>query len=217
TVASLEAERDAAAAAYQEHAAALSKARGKSARRMGKAITELMHTLGMPNGTFEVAVSAEERERPSAGGADNIEFLVSANPGQPPRPLARIASGGELSRISLAIQVATAGHTGVPVLVYDEVDAGIGGGVAEIVGQRLAELATTRQLLCITHLPQIACFGTTHFVVGKRQQSGSTSTWIETLDGDERTIEIARMLGGLDITDTTIDHAREMLEKSCRS
>ena len=142
---------------------------------------------------------------------DRIEFLVSTNPGQPARALNKVASGGELSRISLSIEVATAQITGIPTLVFDEVDAGVGGGVAEIVGRRLSALAQHRQILCVTHLPQVAAQGQHHWTVQKQAHNGRTRTDIAVLNARDRIDEVARMLGGMKITPQTLAHAKEML------
>jgi DNA repair protein RecN (Recombination protein N) len=144
---------------------------------------------------------------------DRVEFLVTANPGQPPRPLHKVVSGGELSRISLAIQVITAQSSGVPTLVFDEVDVGIGGGVAEIVGQLLRRLGQKRQVLCITHLPQVACQGHHHLQVTKTTDQQNTTAHLQFLDETQRIEEIARMLGGIEITTQTLAYAREMLQR----
>ncbi|MCW8889053.1 MAG: DNA repair protein RecN [Sedimenticola sp.] len=198
---------------YFKNAQALSKARGKAAIKLSLQVTEGMHALGMPNGQFAVALESLPEEKASAQGIDRIEFLVSANPGHPPRPLAKVASGGELSRISLAIQVATASCTQVPTLIFDEVDVGIGGGTAEIVGRMLRALGTTQQVLCVTHLPQVASQGNHHLRVEKASQDHSIKTTLAELTGDARVEEIARMLGGITMTDQTLAHAREMIEQ----
>ena len=143
---------------------------------------------------------------------DNIEFLVSANAGQPVQPLAKVASGGELSRISLSIQVISAGSETIPTLIFDEVDSGIGGGVAEIVGQKLRALGAGRQVLCVTHLPQVAALAHQQMQVSKHSGKDTTHTRIRPLDGTERVDELARMLGGVKITRQTREHAREMME-----
>jgi DNA repair protein RecN (Recombination protein N) len=152
-------------------------------------------------------------DKASAQGLDRIEFLVTANPGHPPRPLAKVASGGELSRISLAIQVATASCTQVPTLIFDEVDVGIGGGTAEIVGRMLRELGTKQQVLSVTHLPQVASQGNHHLRVEKETQGDGIHTALAELAGDARIEEIARMLGGVEITAQTLAHAREMVSR----
>ena len=210
----LRADREAALAAYGEHARALSAARAEAAARLADTVTEAMQDLGMGGGRFSVALTALEPEAQGPGGMERVELLVSANPGQPLAPLAKVASGGELSRISLAIQVATAACGSVPTLVFDEVDVGIGGGVAEIVGRLLRDLGGQRQVLCVTHLPQVAAQAHHQLLVRKERRDGHTHTRIEPLDPEARVEEIARMLGGTEITARTRDHAREMLDRS---
>ena len=197
----------------QFHAACtrLTAARVAAAKTLSRRISELMQTLGMPGGVFEITVRALASDAASAHGADEIEFLVSANPGQPPRPLAKVASGGELSRISLAIQVAAAQSDALPCLVFDEVDAGVGGGVAEIVGRQLRTLGERAQVLCVTHLPQVASQSHAHVRVTKLTDGKTTRTMLRVLAADERVEEIARMLGGVSVTDTAREHAAEML------
>jgi DNA repair protein RecN (Recombination protein N) len=190
----------------------LTAARVAAAKNLSQRISELMQTLGMPGGVFGIAVRALDSEAASAHGADEIEFLVSANPGQPPRPLAKVASGGELSRISLAIQVAAAQSDALPCLVFDEVDAGVGGGVAEIVGRQLRTLGERAQVLCVTHLPQVASQAHAHVRVTKLTDGKTTRTVLTVLGADERVEEIARMLGGVSITDKAREHAAEMLK-----
>ncbi|MGH8458329.1 MAG: DNA repair protein RecN, partial [Nevskiales bacterium] len=208
-------QRDETAKAWREQAQALSQVRKKSARKLSGAITGIMRTLGMPQGEFRVALSAiNDDSTPRVQGLDQIEFLVSANPGQEPRPLAKVASGGELSRISLAVQVIAANAARVPTLVFDEVDAGIGGGVAEIVGRQLRTLGTQRQVLCVTHLPQVAAQARQQLQVRKEIKSGQTYTRIRPLDDRDRVEELARMLGGVDITAQTRAHAKDMLERA---
>ena len=146
-----------------------------------------------------------------AHGLDSIQFLISANPGQPRASLAKVASGGELSRMSLAIQVIASGGSAIPTMVFDEVDSGVGGGVAEMVGRRLAELGRERQVLCVTHLPQVASLADEHFRISKVSDGKLTRTTASILSHDERVEELARMLGGVEITRTTLDHAAEML------
>lgn len=199
---------------YLSQAKALSKSRLKAAKRLEKEVCAGIHSLGMPEGRFSINIQPLTEERASATGLDQIEFLVSANPGQPPQPLAKVASGGELSRISLAIQVATIRCGRIPTLIFDEVDAGIGGGVAEIVGQLLRQLGEKRQVLCVTHLPQVAAQGHQHLQVSKQTDSDSTRTNVRSLEQDEQIEEVARMLGGLEITSKTLDHAREMVANS---
>lgn len=195
---------------YADAALQLSEARSKAALDLGKHVSQLMQGLGMASGRFEVKVQPDPKSR-SAHGIDEVEFLVSANPGQPPKPLARVASGGELSRISLAIQVAAAQQGHAACMVFDEVDAGVGGAVAEIIGRRLRELGERNQVLCVTHLPQVAAQAHNQVRVAKLSVGQSTRTVVHALKDTERVEEIARMLGGVSITDTAREHAREML------
>jgi len=176
-----------------------------------------MQGLGMPGGIF--ATRLENREAAGCGehGMDDIEFLVSANPGQPPRSLAKVASGGELSRISLALQVATLNAIHLPCLIFDEVDAGVGGAVAEMVGRQLRALAVSRQVLCVTHLAQVAAQADRQLRVSKRTRGDATQTAVHSLEGTDRIEEVARMLGGAEITARTRDHAREMLESAAQA
>ena len=196
---------------FRAACAKLSAARVAAAGKLSRRISELMQTLGMPGGVFQIAVRALDGGAASAHGADEVEFLVSANPGQPPRPLAKVASGGELSRISLAIQVAAAQSDALPCLVFDEVDAGVGGGVAEIVGRQLRTLGERAQVLCVTHLPQVASQAHAHVRVTKLTDGKTTRTVLTVLGADERVEEIARMLGGVSVTDKAREHAAEML------
>ena len=175
-----------------------------------------MQQLGMPDGHIHIQVNGRDQGAFSTSGQDSIEFMVSANAGQPLLPLSKVASGGELSRISLAIQVVTAQYGEIPTLIFDEVDVGIGGGVAEIVGRMLRRLGTTRQVLCVTHLPQVAAQGHQHLKVQKTSNGGSVRTNLDALSGDSRVEEIARMLGGVKITDRTLAHAREMIDHAQR-
>ena len=197
---------------YLDSAAKLSARRDKAARRLSREVSANMQQLGMAGGQFEVRLQA--LEAPTANGLENIELWVSANPGQPLRPLARVASGGELSRISLSLQVLISQQLKVPTLVFDEVDVGIGGGVAEIVGRLLRQLGSERQVLCVTHLPQVAAQGHHHLYVSKHSDGRSTGSGISALQGDDRVGELARMLGGIEITEHTRAHARELLDKA---
>jgi DNA repair protein RecN (Recombination protein N) len=197
---------------YLAAAQRLGAGRRTAAHSLDGRVTALMQGLGMPGGVFRTRVDAHEPPEFSASGNDDVEFLVSANPGQPPRPLARVASGGELSRISLALQVAALEAEHLPCLVFDEVDAGVGGAVAEMVGRQLRELAAGGQVLCVTHLPQVATQSDHQLKVSKQTGAGTTRIRIEPLDQDGRVEEIARMLGGTTITDRTREHAREMLD-----
>ncbi len=194
---------------YQTAAATLRAARQKAATTLGTDVMARLKMLGMTNARFEVALSA--LEKPAAHGLDDIEFLISANPGQPLRPLAKVASGGELSRVSLAIQVVNAKHSPVPAMVFDEVDVGIGGGIAEVVGRLLRELGDYAQVFSITHQPQVAALGHQHLRVEKFVQDGHTSSRVRELAHDERIEEIARMSGGITITAETRKHAEAML------
>ena len=196
---------------YLEVAQVLSAARRKAATVLDRKVTDYMQSLGMPGGVFMTRVEPQAPPVFSAHGNDEIEFLVSANPGQPPRSLAKVASGGELSRISLALQVAAVEAAHLPCLVFDEVDAGVGGAVAEMVGRQLHALAARGQVLCVTHLPQVASQSDHQLRVSKHIAGGSTRTRIEVLDEPARVEELARMLGGTTITDRTREHAREML------
>ena len=189
----------------------LTTARRSAASQLSESVSILMQRLGMPGGKFQVDVRALAADAAGAHGADEVEFLVSANPGQPLRPLAKVASGGELSRISLAVQVAAAQTDALPCLVFDEVDAGVGGGVAEIVGRQLRTLGDRAQVLCVTHLPQVASQAHAHVRVAKLTDGKTTRTSLHTLTADERIEEIARMLGGVAITDKAREHAAEML------
>jgi DNA repair protein RecN (Recombination protein N) len=200
-----------AAAAYLQTAKSLSAGRRKAATRFSAAVTDAMSGLGMPGGVFEARLAVREDEEPRPSGMDDIEFRISANPGQAPMPLSKVASGGELSRMSLAIQVIASDGSLIPTMVFDEVDSGVGGGVAEMVGKRLHELGQSRQVFCVTHLPQVASLGDNHFRIMKVSDGKSTRTGITLLSAGERVEEIARMLGGVEITRRTRDHAAEML------
>jgi DNA repair protein RecN (Recombination protein N) len=201
----------AALARYRESAGALSAARRGAAKKLGAAVTGLMRQLGMPGGRFEVALEANGDGEPAAAGNDRVEFLVSANPGQPVKPVAKVASGGELSRISLAVQVAAAARHARSCMIFDEVDAGIGGGVAEIVGRKLRELGGRGQVLCVTHLAQVASQAHHQLRVAKLTDGRTSRTAVAALSADERVEELARMLGGVEITRKAREHAREML------
>ncbi|HDZ55714.1 MAG TPA: DNA repair protein RecN [Pseudomonas xinjiangensis] len=201
--------------AYREHykqaATQLSGARKKAAKQLADAVTSEIQQLGMPGGKIVVNLTEHKAESYSPHGFEGVEFLVSANPGQPAKPLAKVASGGELSRISLGIQVITAQTSRVPTLVFDEVDVGIGGPTAEIVGQLLRQLGSRGQVLTVTHLPQVAAQGHQHLFVRKEQTPESTRTCIDNLDKGGRVHEVARMLGGVDMTEESLAHARKLL------
>jgi DNA repair protein RecN (Recombination protein N) len=175
---------------------------------MSREVTRAMQDLSLAGGRFEVQLVESE---PSSTGSERAEFLVAGHAGSTPRPLAKVASGGELARISLAIAVIAATATPVATLIFDEVDAGIGGAVAETVGRLLKQLGQQRQVLCVTHLPQVAARGDQHFVVSKATVDGRPVSRIERLERKARIEELARMLGGVEITETTRKHAREML------
>jgi DNA repair protein RecN (Recombination protein N) len=198
---------------YRAAARSLSEARTTAATALSGQITQLMQALGMAGGRFEVSLAPSEAEF-SAHGSEEVEFLVSANPGQPPKALAKVASGGELSRISLAIQVAAAAKNSGLCMVFDEVDAGIGGAVAEIVGRQLRDLGARAQVLCVTHLAQVAAQAHNQFRVTKQSEGKMTRTSVEPLAPDQRVDEIARMLGGVDISDQARAHARDMLARA---
>jgi len=205
----LEATLKTARADYEIAAKKLTQQRQKTIKTFSNQITERMQTLGMPGGKFGVHI--EPLNEPSAYGLERIEFQVSANPGQPLQSLSKVASGGELSRISLAIQMMAAQTDTTPTLIFDEVDVGIGGGTAEIVGNLLRTLGETSQVLCVTHLPQVASKSHHHLQVQKQAIDGNTVTQIQILNLDQKIQEIARMLGGLKITKQTLAHAKEMI------
>ena len=210
-IASLTSETVALEQQYQQLSVQLSEQRQVAAQKLQSQISMMIKELGMPQGEFLVAMSNLESSTPKLNGKDKIEFLVSANPGLPAKPLAKVASGGELSRISLAIQVTTANDKTTPTLIFDEVDSGIGGGVAEIVGQKLRSLSQYRQVMCVTHLPQVAAQAHHHLYVEKNNKSDITSSQVRLLQDEERVEEIARMLGGVTMTANTLAHAQEML------
>ncbi|MCU1718821.1 DNA repair protein RecN [Pseudomonas sp. 5P_3.1_Bac2] len=199
---------------YQEKASELSALRHNAASQLASAVEAEMQSLGMPGGRFTIALTATGTADPQPHGLDQLEFLVSANPGQPLKPLAKVASGGELSRISLAIQVITAQTSRVPTLVFDEVDVGIGGPTAEVVGQLLRRLGERGQVLTVTHLPQVAAQGHQHLFVHKLRDSDATRTAVSKLSAQQRVEEIARMLGGVDLTEESLAHARQMVSSA---
>jgi len=199
---------------YTTAATLLSDARAQAAITLGTRVSELIAELGMGGGRLEITLEPSAKSTPETNGRERVEFLVSANPGQPPRALRKVASGGELSRISLAIEVAALGLDEVGTMVFDEVDSGIGGAVAEVVGQKLRRLGSQRQVLCVTHLAQVAAQGHQHFCVSKVSDGQSTQTRIDSLDEKSRRDEIARMLGGIDITRETLAHAKQMLARA---
>lgn len=198
------------AQALNKLAQKLSEQRTKAASKLTKAIDEQLQKLGMKHCTCNIALNTNT-EKPKATGFEQTEFLISTNPGQPAQPLQKIASGGELSRISLAIQVITAQTSTVPTLVFDEVDVGIGGATADIVGQLLSQLGKCAQIISVTHQAQVAAHADQHYLVSKQSDGNKTSTQMQLLDDNERIEEVARMLGGVSITEATLEHAREML------
>ncbi|HYI12982.1 MAG TPA: DNA repair protein RecN [Thermoanaerobaculia bacterium] len=206
--------------AYRKAAEKLSAARKKAARAFEQAIQKELNDLAMERTTVKVEVTTRD-SAPAADGLDRIDILIAPNRGEEPKPMQRIASGGELSRIQLAIAAAlfrNSNRTAAATLVFDEIDAGIGGRVAEIVGRKLQQLAARNQVICVTHLPQIASFGTTHFYVWKEDAAGHTRARIRRLDdAEERVSEIARMLGGEKVTASAVAHARELLGASARA
>ncbi|MDH4004897.1 MAG: DNA repair protein RecN [Gammaproteobacteria bacterium] len=207
----LEQEAQDAEDAFRDLAGELSRLRKISARKFASAVSDAMAGLGMPGGKFEIALEPLAAGTERASGLDDIEFLISANPGQPAMPLSKVASGGELSRMSLSIQVIASDGSTIPTMVFDEVDSGVGGGVAEMVGRRLAEVARDRQVLCVTHLPQVASLANHHIRISKVTDGKATRTGAHVLDQEERVDELARMLGGVQITAKTREHAAEML------
>jgi len=205
-------ERDRHLAAWNAAATSLSKVRHAAATRLGDEVTALMAGLGMAGGVLRIELADETGADPDPQGRERCEFLVSANPGQPPRALRKVASGGELARISLAIEVATLGSDTIGCMVFDEVDTGIGGAVAEVVGQKLRALGERCQVLCVTHLPQVAAQGHAHLRVSKSTDGTSTRTEVNALDTAGRREELSRMLGGVEITKQTRAHAKQMLD-----
>lgn len=206
----LEQAEAAADRAYQAAARSLSRQRAKAAPQLSRAVTQAMQGLGMVGGVFEAALAPAAT--PTAHGVDEVAFLVAAHPGVAPRPIGKVASGGELSRISLAIAVTTSALGAVPTLIFDEVDAGVGGAVAETVGRLMQQLGRDRQVLAVTHLPQVAACADHHLVVAKQRSQAGTTSRVQPVHGPERVAEMARMLGGERTTDATLAHAREMLE-----
>ncbi len=213
SVEQLETDLDQQLTVYRELADELSERRQKAAANLDQRIASELQQLSMPAVQFVTHLSPTNNAEPSAHGHEDIEFLVSTNPGQPARPLAKVASGGELSRISLAIQVVVAQTSTTPTLIFDEVDVGIGGGTAEVVGRLLRALGSNGQVLCVTHLPQVAAQCHQHLFVSKFTEQDATFSRIESLDDNGRVSEVARMLGGVDMTEQTIAHAREMFSK----
>ncbi|WP_135382098.1 DNA repair protein RecN [Vibrio tasmaniensis] len=188
----------------------LNKSRTRYAKELNKLITQSMHELSMEKAQFAIEVN-NTNTHPSPLGMDNVTFIVSTNPGQPMQPIAKVASGGELSRISLAIQVITAQKVDTPSLIFDEVDVGISGPTAAVVGKMLRKLGESTQVMCVTHLPQVAGCGHQQLFVAKNTKSGKTETQMHTLDEQQRVSELARLLGGSQITESTLANAKELL------
>ncbi len=205
----IQADLDKARDDYLFSAGELSLKRQITAATLSEQVTQVMQQLGMEEGQFLIGI--EPHQEPANHGTDSIRYLVSTNSGQAPKPLSKVASGGELSRISLAIQVIMSESSKIPTLIFDEVDSGVGGGVAEIVGKKLRLLGRDRQVFCVTHLPQVASQAHHHYRVTKTSERGETSTEVVPLSNEERLEEVARMLGGVTITAQTRAHASEML------
>ena len=208
-LAALEAAEKKEEEAYMAEARALSKARTKAAPQLAKAVTQAMQGLGMQGGRFEVAL--QKAEQPSSGGLEEISFLVAGHAGSTPRPVGKVASGGELSRIALAIAVTTSRLGTAQTLIFDEVDSGVGGAVAETVGRLMKQLGRDRQVLAVTHLPQVAACADHHLVVAKQADASGPSSNVAAVHGEQRVAEVARMLGGERLSGTTLAHAKEML------
>jgi DNA repair protein RecN (Recombination protein N) len=216
SLATLERHTTEARAQFLDAARALSVKRAAYAAALSGAVSGLLVELGMPHGEFRVELQPKPSERADATGLERVEFQVKLNPGLPFAPLAKVASGGELSRISLAVEVARSGASPVTAFVFDEVDAGIGGRVADIVGRKLRELAKSRQVLCVTHLPQVASHGEAHYRVVKETDGATSRTDVRALTGKERVDELSRMLGGVEVTARTRAHAAEMIDRAAR-
>ncbi len=202
---------------YFALAQTLTHKRKHSAKKLSETISVMIQELGMPQGELSICVTTQEASQPKLNGVDKIEFLVSTNKGLPLRALAKVASGGELSRISLAIQVTTSHNKNIPTMIFDEVDSGIGGGIAEIVGQKLRALGRKAQVLCVTHLPQVATQADQHLFVFKSSDNAMTTSSVKVLSTEQRIEETARMLGGVKITESTLTHAKEMLMSGIKS
>ena len=211
-IAELENELECHLAEYRKQASKVSQQRGKTATSLSQEVTSRMQKLGMEGGSFVIEISQAEQDTPRRHGLDRIEYLVAANAGQAPQPLTKVASGGELSRIALALQVCVMEASSTPTLIFDEIDVGIGGRVAEIVGQQLARLGSVRQVLCITHLAQVAANGHHQILINK--SGDPVEARIHALNENQRVEEIARMMGGIEITEQTRAHAEEMLKQA---
>lgn len=208
-LAALEAAERKEGEAFHAEARTLAKARAKAAPQLAKAVTQAMQGLGMQGGRFEVAL--EKLEAPGAFGLEEVAFLVAGHAGSTPRPVGKVASGGELSRIALAIAVTTSRLGQAQTLIFDEVDSGVGGAVAETVGRLMKQLGRDRQVLAVTHLPQVAACADHHLVVAKQNVAGGVASSVRPVDGEQRVAEVARMLGGERLSGTTLAHAKEML------
>lgn len=198
---------------YRTLAKEISSARKQAAHELNQKITDSMQSLGMQDGRFYIDIQVKKSPELSLSGLDEIQFMVNTNPGQSLRPMNKVASGGELSRLSLAIQMATANNLGIPTLIFDEVDSGVGGATAEVVGRHLRKLGNDAQVFCVTHLPQVAAQAHHHYKVKKSEQDGSITTEISHLTETARIEELARMLGGIEMTRNTHEHAKEMLRQ----
>ena len=194
---------------YDDLASELTKKRSDSAKKLSRLVANSMNELGMADGIFKAEITASNNI--SQHGVDDITFYISANPGQKPQPLSNVASGGELSRMSLAIQVITSNGTNIPTMIFDEVDSGIGGAIAEVVGNKLKDLGQDKQVLCVTHLAQVASKGKSHIRINKLTDNKKTKIYATQLNSDERIEEIARMIGGIELTEKTREYAKEML------
>jgi DNA repair protein RecN (Recombination protein N) len=208
-LAALEAAEKKEADAYMTEARAVSKARAKAAPQLAKAVTLAMQGLGMQGGRFEVAL--QKSDQPAQSGLEDVSFLVAGHAGSTPRPVGKVASGGELSRIALAIAVTTSRLGAAQTLIFDEVDAGVGGAVAETVGRLMKQLGRDKQVMAVTHLPQVASCADHHLVVAKQSGASGPSSSVAPVQGEQRVAEIARMLGGEHLSGTTLAHAKEML------
>lgn len=199
---------------YRSIAKKISTLRKNAANKLNESITDSMQSLGMQGGRFHIGIDAKRTTELSLNGLDDIQFLVHTNPGQTLRPLNKVASGGELSRLSLAIQMATSNNLKIPTLIFDEVDTGVGGATAEMVGKHLRKLGSNAQVFCVTHLPQVAAQAHHHYKVDKFEKDESITTSISHLAEEDRVNEVARMLGGVELTKNTQEHAKEMLRQN---
>jgi len=207
---SLQSREKKAHTAYLAEAKSISKARAKAAPLLAQSITQAMQGLGMQGGQFQVALEASAQ--PMQSGLEEVGFLVAGHAGSTPRPVSKVASGGELSRMALAIAVTTSQLGTAPTLIFDEVDSGVGGAVAQTVGRLMRQLGIDRQVLAVTHLPQVAACADHHLVVAKKMTDAQTQSTVAAVRGEQRVAEIARMLGGEKLSDTTLAHAKEMLQ-----